>query len=185
VGAAVLAISGLIGGERRNPSPRRHLSKQSRLTKAGIDQAIVTALHTHLPQNESLPVGGSPMTRDEVAAQFQGRIDAGNKVTTTKAAWQFAGLTYREVDVRTEIVLRDLRAVIIGRFGADSPVLADFKMAPRKKAVLTPEQKAAAVEKRMATRRARGTMGPKAKLKITGETAAAQAAADESAKKAP
>jgi hypothetical protein len=75
--------------------------------------------------------------------------------------------------------------VIIGRFGADSPVLADFKMAPRKKAVLTPEQKAAAVEKRMATRRARGTMGPKAKLKITGETAAAQAAADESAKKAP
>jgi hypothetical protein len=125
-----------------------------------------------------LPIGSSVMPPSEIAAQVQGRIEAGNTVVTAKASWQYAVRTYKSVDARTEIVLRDLKAAVIGLFGEDSPVLADFHFAPRKKPVLSAEQKKAAAEKRLATRKARHTMGPKAKLKITGETAAQAATVD-------
>ncbi|HEY8038591.1 MAG TPA: hypothetical protein VIF15_02305, partial [Polyangiaceae bacterium] len=55
------------------------------------------------------------------------------------------------------------------QFGTQADVLADFGMTPRKAATpLTVEQKAAAAAKRKATRAARGTKGPKAKLGIHG-----------------
>jgi len=56
-----------------------------------------------------------------------------------------------------------------GSFGNQPDVLADFGLEPEKTATpLTVEQKAAAQGKAKATREARGTVGKKAKLKITG-----------------
>jgi hypothetical protein len=82
------------------------------------------------------------------------------------------------------VVVHGLKQYVMNAFGKTSPQLADFGFAPPKVATLTAEQKQAAVLKREATRKARGTVGPKAKLAVTGETvkiAALQAAADQAA----
>jgi hypothetical protein len=60
-------------------------------------------------------------------------------------------------------------AYVRSAFGNSPDVLADFGLSPKKaRTPLTVEQKAAAAAKRKATRQARGTRGPKAKLSVTG-----------------
>ena len=99
---------------------------------------------------------------------IQSRIDAANEVVTAKAAWQSAAKAYIALNAQANVVVHDLKQFVIGLFGADSSKLPDFGFTPRKKAVLTPDQKVAAAAKRAATRKARGTVGPKAKLAIKG-----------------
>jgi hypothetical protein len=106
----------------------------------------------------------------------QSRIDAGNQVVTAKAAWLNAVKTFETIDKQATVAVHDLKQYVIGSFGATSSKLADFGFTPHKVVVLTPAQKAAAAAKRAATRKARNTMGPKAKLKVTGATASAPTA---------
>jgi hypothetical protein len=74
--------------------------------------------------------------------------------------------------------LRDLRNVVIGYCGEDSPKMADFRFAPRKRRVFTQEQITAIVLKRNATRKRNGTMGRKQKKAIKGVVPVAAAAAE-------
>jgi len=124
----------------------------------------------------TLPLGGTSYSPTSLVAFIQSHIDAANAVVTAKANWDSAIKTYQGVDKQAQVVLHDLKALVISAFGATSQQLSDFGFTPRKVTVLTPEQKAAAATKRAATRKARGTLGPKAKLKVTGTTAAASTA---------
>lgn len=91
-------------------------------------------------------------------------------------AWQHAAATYTAVNTQVSVVVHDLKQFVIGAFGTTSPKLADFGFVPRTVTPLTVEQKAAAAAKRAATRKARGTTGPKAKLAITGTVPATASA---------
>ena len=114
-------------------------------------------------------------TANSLAQRIQRRIDAANAVDAAKAAWLKAVSDYQALDRPTDIILRDLKRIVIGAFGDQSPKLAAFGFAIAKQAVFTEEQKAVMVAKRLATRKARGTMGPKAKLKIKGAVPATPA----------
>ena len=124
----------------------------------------------------TLPLGGTSYSPTSLVAFIQSHIDAANAVVTAKANWDNAIKTYQGIDKQAQVVLHDLKALVVSAFGATSQQLSDFGFTPRKVTVLTPEQKAAAAAKRAATRKARGTLGPKAKLKVTGTTAAASTA---------
>jgi hypothetical protein len=153
------------------------VNKPNRTTKQGTDQAVIQGIKLDLQTMTSLPLGGTTYTPTSLVAFIQSHIDAANAIVTAKANWEKAIATYTGIDKQAQVVLHDLKALVLATFGATSPKLADFGYLPRKVTVLTPEQKAAAAAKRAATRKARGTMGPKAKLKVTGATAAANAAA--------
>jgi hypothetical protein len=155
------------------------VAKTSRTKKQGTDQQVIAGIKADLLQSTtSMPLGGTSYTPASLMAFVQSRIDAGNEVVTAKAAWQAAATRYKGIDKEANVVLRDFKGFVVGTYGEASPRLADFGFTARKYTPLTPEQKVAAAQKRAATRKARGTMGPKAKLKITGETAAAEAAAN-------
>jgi hypothetical protein len=143
-------------------------SKTNRTNQQGKDQQVIQGIQKDLQQMSSLPLGGATFTPTTLTAFVQSRIDAANEVATAKANWQNAAKTYLALNKQANVVIHDLKQLVIGAFGAASPKLADFGFTPRKKAVLTPEQKAAAAKKRAATRTARGTKGPKAKLSIKG-----------------
>ena len=153
------------------------MSTNNRTKKQGTDQQVLEGVNKDLTTMTSLPLGGTTYTPTSLAARIQSRIDQANAVMTAKAAWQHAITTYEATDTQVQVIIHDLKQLVIGAFGATSPKLADFGWSPRKITVLTPEEKAAAVAKRAATRKARGTKGPKAKLAITGATAAAAATA--------
>jgi hypothetical protein len=156
------------------------MTTKNRTSTQGKDQQLISGIQKNLEQMSSLFLGGTTYTPASLVAFIQSRIDAANQSATAKAAWQHAGASYIALNKQADVVVHDLKQLVIGAFGGTSPKLADFGFAPKKVTVLTPEEKAAAAAKRAATRAARGTKGPKAKLAIKGTvptTAPATAAA--------
>jgi hypothetical protein len=132
------------------------------------DGQVIVGIKKDLQNVPSLPAGGSTLTMTTIEALIQSRIDAANAVDVARATWLDATAKYQALNAQVTPVVRALRNYVIGAFGANSPVLADFGFTPPRKAVLTPEQNVAKALKAAATRKARGTMGTKEKLKIKG-----------------
>jgi hypothetical protein len=134
------------------------MATTSRTAKQGSDQQVIQGIKKDLQSMTSLPLGGTSYTPASLVVFVQSHIDAANAVLTAKANWENAIKQYTSLDKQAQVVLRDLKALVIGAYGATSSKLADFGYKPKKVTVLTPEQKAAAAAKRAATRKARGTM---------------------------
>jgi hypothetical protein len=141
----------------------------SRTARQGKDQQVLEGISKDLQGIPTIALGATTYTPDSLAAFIQDRIDLANAVGTTKATWLATVKAYSQMNAQAKIVLADLRNYLIASFGADSPKLADFGFAPPRRAMLTPEQKAAIVLKRNATRKARKTRGKKQKAQIKGE----------------
>jgi hypothetical protein len=144
------------------------LATKTRTNTQGKDQQVITGIQKDLSTMSSLPLGGETFTPATLVTFVQSRIDAGNQVVVAKANWQSAAKTYEAINTKATVVVHDLKQLVIGAFGATSSKLADFGFTARKVTVLTPEQKVEAAAKRAATRKARNTLGPKAKLAVTG-----------------
>jgi hypothetical protein len=140
----------------------------SRITTQAGDQKILEGIATSLPKGP-LYLGSKTYTPTSLSAFVQRRIDLANSVEKAKAAWLEAIRSYKTHHAETRVVVDDLRHLVIGAYGVTSPKLADFGFAPPKRYTLTQEQKALAVERRNATRKARKTMGSRQKKAITGE----------------
>ncbi len=145
------------------------MGNMSRLKKAGTDQPIAKALRANLLSFNQLPLGGRMYTQAEAADFIDSRAVAALAVQQAKAAWIAAIAAFKKLDAQVDIVERDLRNLVIGACGEQSEIVAKFTFAPRKKPVLTAEQKTAASLKRAATRKKRNTMGRKQRLKVKGE----------------
>jgi hypothetical protein len=145
----------------------------SRTTIQGKDQQVLEGINKSLTI-PTLLLGSTSYTPATLAAFIQHRIDLANAVGTTKATWLATVREYAKVSKQAAIVLADLRNALIGAYGADTPKLADFGFSPPRSVTLTPEQKAATVAKRNATRKARKTAGKRQKAKIKGEPVTAQ-----------
>jgi hypothetical protein len=142
---------------------------KNRSIKQGNDQQIIQGIRQDLGTWSVVPVGsGQLFTPEELAALYQSHSDAVSRILKAKAEWLAAISDFAALDQRVATVTRNLRNVVIGAFGEDEVILAHFGFAPTKKPQMTQEAKAAAIKKRVATRRARNTMGAKAKKKITG-----------------
>jgi hypothetical protein len=164
-------------------------NKQNRTNTQALDGQIIVGIKKDLQNVSTLPLNGKTYTPATLTAFIQSRIDAANEATVAKAKFAEATKAYQAVNTEGIAVVHDLKQYVMSAFGRTASQLADFGFTPPKpKAVLTTEQKAAAVQKRAATRAARGTKGPVAKLTTTGETvriAALEAAAAKNAGPAP
>ena len=149
------------------------MRRRNRVEAAGTDQQAIDGVNKDLQGMPTLYLASQVFTPRSLAQRIQQRIDAATAINVAKAAWQKAVTDYEAIDVGTDLVLRDLKRLVVGAYGDDSPKLADFGFTPPKKVVWTEAMKAAAAVKRAATRKARGTMGPKAKLAIKGAAPAA------------
>ena len=140
----------------------------NRLMTQARDAQVIVGIHAHLQNVPSLPLAGTTYTMTELATQVQGRTDLANTVAAARALWLDVTAQYHALNGKLTPVVRGLRQYVINAFGEDSPVLADFGFAPTKKTSLTPAQLVARGQKAAATRKARGTLGPKQKKAIKG-----------------
>lgn len=159
-------------------------TKPNRTTQQALDGQVIVGVTKDLQNVSSLPLDGDMYTPTSLVALVQSRIDAGNKVAAAKAAWIDATKQYEAINIKTTGVISGLKSYVMNLFGRTSPKLADFGFAPRKVATLTTAEKVAAVDKRAATRAARGTKGPVARLAVTGETALIAALEEQAAQNA-
>jgi hypothetical protein len=158
------------GNEEKREWHTMAKNKPNRSTQQARDGQVIAGVTKDLKSVASIPLDGDTYTPVALVALLQSRIDAANKVATTKAAWRDAITQYKAINTKTTAVVSGLKQYLLNVYGKNSPQLADFGFASRKVTTLTPEQKQQAVEKRAATRAARGTKGPVAKLAITGES---------------
>jgi hypothetical protein len=145
-------------------------AKSNRATRQAKDGQVILGINKDLQTLSQIPLAGQTFTPMSLVALIQSRIDAANKVAMAKANWQDAVKAYRAINTNVTAVVHGLYTYVLNAFGMTSPQLADFGFTPPKRATQTPEEKAAAVAKRAATRKARGTKGPKAKKAITGQS---------------
>jgi hypothetical protein len=144
------------------------MNSRNRTLTQGQDQQVLEGVKKDLQDIASLYLGGRPFTPATLEACIQARIDAASEIAAAKAQWEAACRAYDALDADTYVVIRDLKQFVIGAFGDESAKLADFGFTARKPVVWTEAMKAKAAVKRAATRKARGTLGPKAKLAIKG-----------------
>jgi hypothetical protein len=134
---------------------------------AGV-QALITGTQKHLPSG-SLTIGNTTFSSPSLVQLLQSLADAMTKQDAAKTAAKDSLTELADAKNRIDPVIQGYKELLVATYGNASQTLADFGLAPRKaRAPLTVEQKAAAKAKAAATRIARATKGPKAKLAIKG-----------------
>jgi hypothetical protein len=146
------------------------------LAKRALDLIAGTQKHT---PNGSFTLGSAVFTTANIVQLLQGLADALAAVDIAKAGWQDALKSVDDEHAKVVPILRTYQSWLLVTYGNAPATLADYGLAPRKRA--TPpsaDVKAAAVVKREATRKARHTMGKKQKAEITGTVPATTPATD-------
>jgi hypothetical protein len=112
---------------------------------------------------------GVVRTPAEIVAGLQQLVTLRADTEAAKATYEKAVASENAARPALLELMSGLVEFVRTTFGNDAPTLNAFGLAPKKKrAPQTVEEKAAAVAKREATRAARHTMGPKAKLAVKG-----------------
>jgi hypothetical protein len=151
--------------------------KNNHASVMAADQSLIDGFLKHAATLVTLLVAGSTVKTSELVAVLQARIAAIKLALSTKAAFMAAVAAAHAEIANTAKLVSGARQALKVAFAGQVDTLADFGLKPPKpRTPLTAEQKAEAVAKAQATRKARHTMGAKEKAKITGVTAAAAAA---------
>jgi hypothetical protein len=138
-------------------------------TKADRARLLIAGIAKHFANAPSMAFGSATLTPAQLTTSLQALVDLRAGVEGAKAT-ATAKVAAEKAQAPALIALMgEFVAFVKATFSNSPDVLADFGLQPKKaRAPLTVEQKAAAAAKRKATRAARHTQGPKAKLAVKG-----------------
>jgi hypothetical protein len=122
----------------------------------------------HLSNTAPAAFLGGSFTADQITSKLQTLVDLRAGVDAARAAAKAKIATEATQRPPLRAFMNALTAYVKVTFGTAPEVLADFGINPKARALLTVEEKAAAVAKRAATRAARHTMGSQQKKGIKG-----------------
>jgi hypothetical protein len=152
-------------------------SKMNRDERNLADQNLMAGLTSKQQTLSSFMFGNTTHTTADIIATLQERIKTADAVDPPRAAWRTAVKANRDLRATTDPIIAGVRQTLQTMFAGSIDTLAEFGLKPRKvPAALSPDEKAAAVLKAKATRKARMTMGPKQKAKIKGAAPQAEPA---------
>ena len=145
--------------------------KNSRATLAG---QLVAGTKKNFPDmTQKIMVGGVSMTVGDATNELQAFVDNRAAVVAAQVAAKAKLEAERSQMPALNAFLDAFVAFIRGTFGTKTDLLSGFGLEPpQAKAQPTAEEKAVAVAKRTATRKARGTSGTKAKKAVHGNVTA-------------
>jgi hypothetical protein len=140
--------------------------------RIAADQKMIEGAQKFLAQFATLPVGGKNVTLTDIVKVFQDRIGKAATAQTAEAAHTAAVKEDRDERANTAAFVTTLRRIVQGMFQANPDTLAVFGLKAPKARKTKVATKAAAIVKNKATRVARATKGPKAKLAVKGSAPA-------------
>src|SRR5271155_2310267 len=158
-----------------------------------VQQALATAaiagIQKYYSTTATMVMAGVSYTPAGLISLLQAYVNAITALQALHAQLSDAVLGVKAQKEQIHAILLDLQGFVTNAFGRSSSKLGDFGFTPRKQGVVKVATKVQAQVKSEATRKARGTLGSKQKLSITGSTngtsttAATQPAANGSATK--
>ncbi len=136
------------------------------------------ALTKFVKAKTAIKVSGKPMKLAELTAIYQAAIDTRTALVPQRAAFDKALDARDSAEELRQATDKLLKAWVVNEFGADSQEAQEFGFLPPKIRAKSAATKATAVEKVLATRKARHTMGKRQKADIKGTIVAPTAPAD-------
>ena len=122
----------------------------------------------HVRPTTEIAIDGTLYEAAEVTAIFQRYLDARAALVARRADDKAALARCREADAVRRATDKALAPWVANRFGANSPQAHEFGFPPPKAREMTVRDKAHAVVERMATRKARHTMGSRQRKAVKG-----------------
>jgi hypothetical protein len=145
-------------------------SRISNKVRQNAFKLLVEGFREHCMNDGGVIVNQQKKSAEEVAGDLQRRAEAEDKVSVARGALKGAILDREKVEAETAAVYHIVRQIVLAQFAGAPDILAKFGLAPPKpRKPRTVEEKLTTVQKSASTRVARHTMGPKQRLKITGD----------------
>jgi hypothetical protein len=144
-----------------------NLIKTTRVNSIDLLQKLANGYAQYSTSAPLIVLAGATLKPSDLVAKLQALVATENAVTSAGAAWHSQVATQRAAVLQSKPLLLAIRQSLQSAYSSQLDVLADFGLTPRKKAVVSPETRAAAALKAKATRAARGTAGRKQKAAIT------------------
>ena len=133
------------------------------------------ATEKYVPATGTIVVHSQPYTQKQIESVYQACLDTRQTLVNLRGQVAAALVAKNQADATMSGFDDGLRDWVATTFGPASQQAVDFGYAKKPPATPTVQVKAAAKVKAEATREARGTKGPKARLKITGSSVATPA----------
>jgi hypothetical protein len=141
----------------------------SKLTRTTSDRTLLEGVEKHLAADAPFVLDGRTIRPSDLAPTLRKRIAAEMKTAVKKAEWLAAVAEEKALVEETNDIVTMYRQILLLMFHSQGDVLADLGLAHRKKPrPLTTDERALKVARAKATREARGTLGPRQRLRIHG-----------------
>jgi hypothetical protein len=168
-GSAATATPPVITSLADKPASKTKVSVETRY------QTLIEGILANFGHVSSFELSTGNYTLDALVSTLRRRIAAAEDTKSTKTDWHTTVQAERQVDGEVRPLRKQLQQYVAARFGATSAKMAEFGFTPLKPRKPTTRTKAAAADKSLATRKARGTMGAKQRKRIKAQPAAANA----------
>jgi hypothetical protein len=137
-------------------------------------QALIAGTQKHTPTG-SVSFGNATYTVADLIALLSSVVAAMTALNVAQAGAKDALTALRAVMAKVGPVIQGYRRYLRTTYGSATQTLADYGLEPEKaRRPLTTEERAAALQKSLATREMRGTKGRKQKAKVKATAAQAE-----------
>jgi hypothetical protein len=143
-------------------------SKRNSTSMVARDRQRIAGFQKYFPPSATLTIGNASYPQPAVIKVYQDDLDAEAAVTAALTAYHLTVATAKAARAKAASFDLMVTKFVVGSYGEPPGPSADFGIPPRVIHVPDAATKAAATAKRLATRKARGTLGSRAKLKVTG-----------------
>jgi hypothetical protein len=152
-------------------------STNSKVSKIQKYRAMIAGVQTNVGTKTTIPVDGVQTSKTAIVNALQAFIDAAANVANAQAAYEQAVVAQKAAAASANTTYLDVKTYAQSTYKNQASTLGTFGLAEPTRRKPDAATVAAAVQKREATRKARGTAGPRQKAKITGATPAVAPAA--------
>ncbi len=131
------------------------------------DRKILAGVSKHI--NKNIVLNGASVSPKDISNVLQSVATAEDTSDDLRLKLAEAVKSARAINASTKALKAALKQYVLAHFGDSSPAITDFGYSPRKVAQKTVAEKYQTLEKQLATRAARHTMGSKQKAAIHGQ----------------
>ncbi len=143
-----------------------NLVKKSKAQTLAHVQAVIAGTEKHFPSS-TWTIGNASFTTASLVKLLTQLVDTLVAVEAAQKGAKDAVTAMRASNALVGPTLRSFERIVQATFGNASQTLAEFNLTPPKaRRTLTSDQKAAAAARAKATRKLRGTIGPRKKALI-------------------
>jgi hypothetical protein len=144
------------------------MPKRGKLDKRTRNRDLIAGIRKHRKVFDQATIGPDRLNADALIARFEAHSNLIDEIDSYESMKRDAIARERQM----EPGIRDLRQLVLNGirafYGAEAGEVMDFGAKRKRPPRIRIATKAAAVAKRKATRKARGTMGPKQRKRIKG-----------------